>query len=69
MMGNDFTQATGKATAAAASTIIAGTAIANAITANTIGTAIATSPDQTLRFNPEQLGGIPAQDRAAVRIA
>jgi len=69
MTGNDFTQATGRATAAAASTIIAGTATASATTGNMIGTTITTSPDQTLRFNPEQLGGIPAQDRPAVRIA
>ena len=70
MMGNDFTPATGTANTAAASTIIVGTAIADAITVNTIGTAIATSPYQpVLRLNPEQLGGIPAQDRAAVGIA
>jgi hypothetical protein len=70
MMGNDFTPATGTANTAAASTIIVGTAIADAITVNMIGTAIATSQYQpVLRPNPEQLGGIPAQDRAAVGIA
>ena len=65
MTGNVFTQATGKANTAAASTTTVGTVIGTAITAITI----VTSRTGVLRLDPEQLGGIPAQYRAAVRVA
>jgi len=65
MTENDFTQATGRATAAAASTTTVGTVIGTAITAITI----VTSRTGVLRLDPEQLGGIPAQNRAPVSVA